>query len=123
LTPIIAIHTVLALAALALGIAILSRPKGTPSHKLLGRLWAGAMAVTALSSFGIMELRHGAGFSPIHILSLITLAGLARAIYAIRHGNVIAHQRAMIATFAGGAIAGAFTLLPNRIIGGWIFGG
>jgi len=121
--PIIAFHTVAALTALVLGIAVLLRPKGTATHKLTGRIWVAAMAITAVTSFWIQELRHGDGFSPIHILSIITLAALARAIYAIRHGNVKAHQRAMISAFAGVLIAGAFTLLPNRIIGGWIFGG
>ncbi|MCA0448522.1 MAG: DUF2306 domain-containing protein [Proteobacteria bacterium] len=121
--PIIAFHTVAALTALVLGIAILLRPKGTATHKLTGRIWVAAMAITAITSFWIQELRHGDGFSPIHILSIITLASLARAIYAIRHGNVKAHQRAMIGAFAGVLIAGAFTLLPGRIIGGWIFGG
>ncbi len=29
----------------------------------------------------------------------------------------------MLSAYAGAAIAGAFTLLPNRIIGGWLFGG
>lgn len=121
--PIIAFHTVAALTALVLGIAILLRPKGTATHKLAGRIWVAAMAITAVTSFWIQELRHGEGFSWIHILSIVTLIGLARAIYAIRHGNVKAHQRAMISVFAGVLIAGAFTLLPGRIIGGWLFSG
>ena len=121
--PIIAFHTVVALTALIVGIAILLRPKGTAAHKLTGRIWVAAMAITAITSFWIQELRHGEGFSPIHILSIVTLAALARAIYAIRHGDVKAHQRSMIGAFAGVLIAGAFTLLPNRILGGWIFGG
>ncbi len=121
--PIIAFHTVAAVTALVLGIAILLRPKGTATHKLTGRIWVAAMAITAITSFWIQELRHGDGFSPIHILSIITLATLARAIYAIRRGNVKSHQRAMIGAFAGVLIAGAFTLLPGRIIGGWLFGG
>ncbi len=123
MSPIIALHTVVALTALILGVAILLRPKGTAVHKLAGRIWVAAMAITAITSFWIQELRDGAGFSWIHILSIVTLVGLARAIYAIRHGNVKAHQRAMISVFAGVMIAGAFTLLPGRIIGGWIFGG
>lgn len=121
--PIIAFHTVAALTALVLGIAVLLRPKGTATHKLTGRIWVAAMAITAITSFWIQELRHGAGFSPIHILSIITLVALIRAIYAIRHGNVKSHQRGMIGAFAGVLIAGAFTLLPGRIIGGWLFGG
>ena len=123
MTPIVAFHTTAALGALLLGIAVLRRPKGTPAHKAMGRVWVGLMAATALSSFWILEIRDGAGFSPIHILSAVTLIALARAIWSIRRGNVRAHKINMISAFAGTAIAGAFTLLPGRAIGDFMFGG
>jgi uncharacterized membrane protein len=122
MTPLIAFHLTAAIAATILGAAVLLRPKGTPAHKAMGRVWVALMSATAISSFWILEIRDGAGFSPIHILSAVTLASLARAIWAIRHGNVRAHKINMISAFAGTAIAGAFTLLPNRILGGWLFG-
>lgn len=123
MTPLIALHTLAASFALVLGTLALARPKGTQVHKAMGRVWVAAMAATAISSFWIMEIREGAGFSPIHVLSVITLIALARAVWAIRHGNVRAHKANMIGAFAGTAIAGAFTLLPERIIGGFFFGG
>jgi uncharacterized membrane protein len=59
--------------------------------------------------------------SPIIAFHLTT--ALARVIWAIRGGNVCAHRHSMIGAFAGTAIAGAFTLLPGRIIGDFVFGG
>jgi uncharacterized membrane protein len=122
-TPIIAFHMTTAASALLLGVVVLRRPKGTPIHKAMGRVWVAAMAATAISSFWILEIRDGAGFSPIHILSVVTLVALARAIWAIRRGNVRAHKINMISAFAGTAIAGAFTLLPGRVLGDFLFGG
>jgi uncharacterized membrane protein len=122
-SPIIAFHLTTALGALAVGIAVLARPKGTSVHKAMGRVWVALMAATAISSFWILEIREGAGFSPIHILSVVTLAALARAIHAIRQGNVRAHKINMLSAFAGTAIAGAFTLLPGRVLGSFVFAG
>jgi uncharacterized membrane protein len=122
LTPLIALHTATAVFAVMLGIVVLARPKGTPVHKAMGRAWVAAMAATAISSFWILEIRDGAGFSPIHILSVVTLITLACAIWSIRRGNLRAHQINMLSAFAGTLIAGAFTLLPGRIIGGFFFG-
>lgn len=80
--PLVAVHVVLALAALAIGAAVLARRKGTPSHKLLGRLWVAAMVGVAVSSFRIFEIRRGAGPSWIHLLSAWTLLSLALAALA-----------------------------------------
>lgn len=123
MTPIIAFHLATALLALLLGLIVLLRPKGTPAHKAMGRVWGAAMAATAISSFGIMGIRDGAGFSPIHILSVVVLVTLTSAVWSIRRGNVRAHAINMISAFAGTAIAGAFTLLPGRVLGDFFFGG
>ena len=58
MTPVIALHLAAAVAALLAGIVILVRIKGTPSHRLLRRVWVGAMAATALSSFAITSNGH-----------------------------------------------------------------
>lgn len=104
--PLIALHAGLALFALLVGATVLSRRKGTSSHKLLGRVWVGAMVAVAISSFWIFEIRRGAGPSWIHLLSVWTLISVAAAVWFIRRGNVRAHQGFMVGTFAGLAIAG-----------------
>ncbi len=119
--PIVALHLAFALAALALGGVVLARRKGTRSHKILGRTWALLMAAVALSSFLIFEIRHGAGPSFVHLLSVWTLISLACAIYFIRRGNVRAHRGFMIGTFLGLAGAGAGALAPGRALYAFFF--
>ena len=92
--PPIAVHLAAATLSVILGVAVLVLEKGTARHRLLGRIWAMAMFVTALSSFGIRVLNPG-HFSWTHALSLLTLVSLARAIWAIRRGNVRGHRAAM----------------------------
>jgi len=52
------IHLTVALVALGLGIVMIVRTKGTPSHKLLGRAWAALMLTVAISSLWIPEFLH-----------------------------------------------------------------
>ena len=114
--PIVVLHLAFAVAALALGVVVLARRKGTRSHKILGRTWALLMAAVALSSFLIFEIRQGAGPSLVHLLSVWTLISLACAIYFIRRGNVRAHKGFMIGTFMGLLGAGAGALAPGRAL-------
>ena len=78
----IQIHVVTAVLALFIGAILLLARKGTGSHRLLGRVWIGLMVTTALSSFFIHSLRLYFGFSPIHILSVLTLIGSWQAVVA-----------------------------------------
>ena len=112
----ISLHLSAALAALVVGSLVLARRKGTLSHKALGRVWVALMAVVALSSFWIFQIRNGAGPSFIHLLSAWTLISLACAIYFIRRGNVRAHKGFMIGTFLGLAGAGLGALAPGRML-------
>jgi uncharacterized membrane protein len=112
----IALHLSAALPAIALGIAVLLRRKGTSSHKLLGWIWVAAMALVAGSSFWIVELRADAGFSLLHLLSLWTLTCLACAIWAIKRGRVGTHQGFMVGVFIGLLAAGIASLAPDRLL-------
>ena len=118
----VSVHLVAALLALGLGAAILSLPKGTSRHKLMGRIWVAAMAVVAVGSFWLEGIAEGGGFSAIHILSAVTVVSLIYAILAIRRGRVRAHRTAMTMTFVGLAVAGAFTLMPGRMLGRLVIG-
>ena len=102
----IGLHFATALLSLVVGAVLLAREKGTTSHKRLGRLWVALILVVALSSFWILEIRDGAGFSVIHLLSAWTLVSLALAVYFVRRGNVRAHKGFMVGTFIGLAAAG-----------------
>lgn len=122
MTPSIVIHIVAAAPALVLGAYILARPKGTRTHKMLGRIWVGLMLVVVVSSIWIQEVRAGEGFSWIHGLSVFTFFSLAMALNSIRQGWVSLHRLWMIGTYLGLIAAAAGTLAPGRIIGSFLFG-
>ena len=119
-SPALTLHLSSAVAALALGIVILLRRKGTGVHRLLGRIWVALMSVAALSSFWLTGLREG--LSPIHLLSVWTLAAMALAVYFIRKGDVKRHQRFMVGTFIGLAAAAMGALAPGRMLYRLFFG-
>lgn len=61
---VIQLHLLAALLALGLGAVQLAAAKGTASHRRLGYLWAGMMAVVAISSFFVFEVASGARSAP-----------------------------------------------------------
>ena len=120
MSAFIAVHLGLALFALALGVVMLVRTKGTASHKLLGRVWVGAIVVVSLSSFWIRTLHKDGSFSAIHLLSIWTLIAVAIGLWAIRTGRLRTHRGFMIGTFSGLVIAGIFAAFPGRIVGDFL---
>jgi uncharacterized membrane protein len=119
----IQIHIVFALIALLLGGIVLSRRKGTLVHKWMGRVWVAAMVIVAVGSFWIRNPKNGSmGFSWIHLLSIWILISLTLAIYFARKRNFKAHKGFMIGSYVGLAVAGAFTLVPGRILHMAVFG-
>lgn len=122
-SPAIQIHAVAALAALLLGAIVLFRRKGTPVHKLMGRIWVGLMLVVATSVWFINEIRLVGPFSPIHLFALFTYVGVVRGILLIRRGNVAGHRAEMQGLYFFSLIlAGCFTLLPGRRMAQVLFG-
>lgn len=117
------IHATAALFALIIGALVLFRRKGTTSHKALGRLWVVLMLITAGSAIFINEIQLIGPFSPIHIFSIVTFAGLAHAIRMARTGNIRAHRATMQSLyFLALVLTGAFTLLPGRRMHDVLFG-
>jgi uncharacterized membrane protein len=124
-TPLVVqLHAFAALAAFAVGVVQLAGPKGTFTHRTIGYIWVGLMLLVAGSSFAIHGMRQWGAFSAIHLLSVSVLVLLPLAVLAARRHHVGTHRWAMIALFAGALIiAGAFTLLPGRIMHRVVFGG
>jgi len=120
--PIMLLHLGAALVALVLGLVNLASAKGTPRHQAIGWIWIAAMLAVTLPSFGLREINPG-GFSWIHGLTILALLTMIGAIVAIRTGRVRAHKQMMLAMMSGLTIAGVFTLLPGRFLGGLLFGG
>lgn len=107
--------------ALALTPAMLWRAKGSASHRLLGRIWAGAMVLTALFSLLIRDSNHGA-FSVIHILSVYVLVQVPLLVWRARRHQVAHHRRGVRGLVFGALlIAGFFTFPFDRLLGHWLF--
>ena len=121
--PAIPLHALAAMAAFALGIVQFAAPKGTLPHRTLGWIWVALMAVVALSSFWIHQIRLFGPWSPIHLLSIFTPIMLVVAVVAARSHHVRAHKITMMSIFAGALIiAGLFTLVPGRLMHTVLFG-
>ena len=120
----IQLHAFAAMAAFALGAAQLAGIKGTAWHRGRGFVWVGLMLIVAISSFWIHEIRLWGPWSPIHLLSILTLVSLPGALYYAHTHQVRRHRDAMLGLFLGAlVIAGIFTLLPGRIMHKVVFGG
>lgn len=119
---ILSVHIAAAVAALLIGLVIMARPKGRGLHKALGWSWVVAMAVTAVSSFGLLLL-PGVNMSLIHGLSGYVMIALPIGIAAIRRRDIKTHRGTMTGLFIGGLMTAAvLTLLPGRLMWRVFFG-
>jgi uncharacterized membrane protein len=109
----IQLHVAAALIALLAGVVTIVLRKGTALHRRIGWAFVVAMGVTALTSLFIM--RDGQ-FSAIHLLTALTVVALPYGVLMRRRGNIRAHRSAMISLLLGLVIAGAFTLMPGRLM-------
>jgi len=122
--PPIPLHALAALLAVILGGIQLAMKKGTRLHKALGWIWTVIMAVVAITSFFIHEIKLWGQYSPIHLLSLWTLISLGLAIYFAKIGKIKRHKQVMVALYGFGLIlTGFFTMMPGRVMHQIIFGG
>jgi len=121
--PVIQFHAAFAFAAIGLGAAQLLAPKGTWSHRRLGWAWATLMILVAGTSLFIHTIRTWGPWSPIHLLSLFTLAVVPVALARARQHNIRAHRQSMIWIYTLAlVVTGLFTLAPGRIMNKVIFG-
>ena len=121
--PAIPFHAFAAMAAFVLGLVQFAAPKGTLPHRTIGWIWVALMAVVAVSSFWIHQIRLFGSWSPIHLLSIFTPIMLVVGVIAARGHNVRRHKITMFSIFAGAlVVAGLFTLMPGRIMHTVIFG-
>jgi uncharacterized membrane protein len=121
--PVIQAHAVFALTAIALGAVQLAAPKGTLPHRSIGWVWALLMMLVAGTSLFIHTIRMWGPWSPIHLLSLFTLAIVPLGVAYAGRREVRRHRTIMIWTYGLALIAaGLFTLAPGRIMHAVIFG-
>jgi uncharacterized membrane protein len=100
LYPIGWLHSAFSVLALAAGAIVLARPKGTPVHKLRGRIYVLALIATCLTSFAIY--RRGVFWFPhwSGVAALILIAGgFTFAHYKRPRGWLHWHLSCMIASY------------------------
>lgn len=125
-TQLAYLHLATVVPAFGIGAFQLLRRKGTPSHKLLGKIYMVLMLATALitlampAQVGPQFLNH---FGFIHTFSFLALFSVPIAYFAARRGDIRVHRAAMISLYVGGIlIAGAFAFSPGRMLHEWLFG-
>ena len=124
LTPVIAIHAAAAIAAVAIGpIALWARRGSTQRprlHRAAGYAWVTLMVATAVSAIFISGgggPRWGS-FGLIHLLIPVTLGMLVLSFVALARRDIAGHRAMMQRIYFGACVvAGAFTLLPGRLLG------
>lgn len=130
LTPLIAVHTTAAIAAVAIGpIALWARrghAAGLPRsqrprlHRAAGYAWVTLMLVTAISAIFIRDVKlpNIAGYTPIHLLVPVVFGMLFLSFRFLLRGNTRGHRRVMVWLYIGAClVAGGFTLMPDRYLG------
>ena len=120
---VIQAHAYFALAAIVVGAVQFAAPKGTLPHRSVGWLWVSLMMLVAGTSLFIHTIRLWGPWSPIHLLSLFTLAIVPFAVWRARSHDVAGHRATMMWTYGLALIAaGLFTLAPGRIMHAVLFG-
>jgi uncharacterized membrane protein len=129
LTPLIAVHATAAVLALATGpVALWGRLGATQRprlHRAFGYAWVTLMLVTAVSAIFIPGTVGPlvAGFSAIHLLVPVVFISLFGAFWFLLRGNLRGHRLTMANLYIGACVvAGGFTLLPGRYLGGLLWG-
>ncbi len=119
----IQVHVAATWTALLLSPPQLLMRKGASLHRVLGFVWMLAMVVAAVSSFFIHTIRTFGPYSPIHLLSIVTLVAIPVALLAVRAGNIRRHRFALLTLFWTALVgAGLFTLLPGRLMNALLTG-
>lgn len=123
---LIYIHLASVLPAAVLGGFLFAARKGTPRHRMIGKVYMLLMLATAITTLfmpAIVGPRLFNHFGFIHSFSALALWTLPTAYFAARRGDIIAHMRAMRGLYIGGIlIAGALAFTPGRVLYVWFFG-
>jgi uncharacterized membrane protein len=128
ITPTIAVHMTAAIGAIVTGPVALWARKGREQrpklHRAFGYAWVTLMVITAVSAIFIhvSGLPNIGGYTPIHILIPVTLFGLFGAFYYLAKGDIRKHKQTMQRLYFGACLlAGMFTLMPQRLIGHFVW--
>jgi uncharacterized membrane protein len=120
------LHLATVVPAFLVGTYVLLNQKGTPTHRMLGKLFMILMLSTAFISL-FMSARGGTrilgpfGFNHLFVIPVAIF--IPRAYFAARRGDIGTHKRSVIGVYVGALlIAGAVAIFtPGRLLHGWLF--
>jgi uncharacterized membrane protein len=117
------VHLATVLPAFAIGTwQIFGSAKGSRPHRAWGMTYMVLMVVTAVAAYFIREVGRGS-LSPIHLFIPLTFFGVFGALWSAHKGDIKGHRNAMLGLYIGGLLlAGAFALMPGRIMHQFFFG-
>ena len=122
----VGLHVATVLPAALLGAWLIAfSERGSRWHRVAGRIYVALMLVASFDALLIHALNPGGwlGLSPVHLLVPLTIYGVLAGVAAARRGDRARHRRAMIRTYLLAiVVAGAFTLLPQRLMHAVVFG-
>ena len=119
----IQVHVAAAVSAFAVGLAQFVGRKGRTAHRVLGWTWVILVAVTAVSSFWIVDFRNLRPTALILLLSIAVIVQLPLGVWAARQHQIARHKTMMTWLYINALIiAGVFTLLPGRLMYRLMFG-
>ena len=93
------LHVAAIAVALILAPVQLVLPKGTQRHRLVGWVWAAAMAFACLTALSILDRPVRPRFGPLswlHLVAIFTLVIVWRAVAAARRHDIAGHRAAMV---------------------------
>ncbi len=112
--------------AFLIGAYLLISRKGTPMHRLFGKMYMALMLLTAtITLFMPAEVgpRLFDHFGFLHLFSVLVFYSVPTAYFAVQNNQFKKHRNHMIGLYVGGIlIAGAFAFMPGRLLYGWFFG-
>lgn len=112
--------------AFIIGTALLFTPKGSPAHRLFGRVYLLMLMVSA--GVTLLMPAHSTHrlfdhWGVLHILSFVVLYYAPAGWWAAYQGRMQTHRRIMTNLYIGSIlIAGFFAFMPGRLLHGWLFG-
>ncbi|MBZ6378174.1 hypothetical protein B5C34_01170 [Pacificimonas flava] len=122
LPPAVIVHLLTLQVAAPLGTYVFVARKGTPRHRLAGRIWCAFMLATALSAYFIRTSPDGS-MSLIHLFIPGTILSIAAGIWLARRHRVKAHERMFLQLYVGALlVAGFFAYQGDRTMAVLTFG-
>lgn len=114
-------HVASVLPTIPLGGYLLLARKGTPRHKLLGKVWLVLMLITATSAIFIQT---AGGFSWIHLFVPLTFHAAWKAMSTARKGDIAGHKKSLVVTYLAALMLPGIAafLIPGRLMNVMLLG-